>query len=145
LHELSLAQTIVDSVLSEAERMGGTRVARIDIGVGEMMQLDRRALAGALRILLDGSRLKGARVSLHVESAAFTCRRCDKRWGMSQAMKQLAEVPDVLRVREPDSKELPLHFLPYLYPAFLRCPYCGSSDILAYRGKEIRIRRVVLG
>jgi len=145
LHELSIAQTIVDSVLSEADRRGAERVVQVDVDVGELMQLDRRALTGALRILLDGSRLKGARVRLHVESATFSCRRCDKQWGMAQAKKQLAEVPDGLRVREPDSKELPLHFLPSLYSAFLRCPYCGSSDIVAERGKEIRLRRVLLG
>lgn len=145
MHELSIAQTIVDSVLSEADGRGRERVVQIDIDVGELMQLDRKALAGALRILLDGSGMKRARVRLHLESAAFTCRRCDKQWGMPQAKKQLAEVPDVLRVREPDSKELPLHFLPSLYSAFLRCPYCGSSDIFARRGREIRLRRVLLG
>ena len=145
MHELSIAQTIVDSVLSDADTRGAERVVQIDVDVGELMQLDRRALAGALRILLDGSRLKGARVRLHVESAEFTCRRCGRRWGMTQATKQLAHVPDELRVREPDSKELPLHFLPSLYSAFLRCPHCGSSDILTQRGKEIRIRRVLLG
>jgi hydrogenase nickel incorporation protein HypA/HybF len=145
LHELSIAQTIVDSVLSEADTRGGQRVVQIDVDVGELMQLDRKALAGALRILLDGSRLKGARVHLHVDHAAFSCRRCGRQWGMAQAKKQLGEVPDELRVREPDSKELPLHFLPSLYSAFLRCPHCGSSDISAQRGKEIRLRRVLIG
>ncbi len=145
MHELSIAQTIVDSVVSEADKRQAEKVAQIDVDVGELMQLDRRALAGALKLLLDGSRLKGARVRLHVESAAFDCRRCGRRWGMAQARKQLAEIPDALRIREPDSKEVPLHFLPHLYSAFLRCPHCGSSDIFARRGREIRLRSVTLG
>jgi hydrogenase nickel incorporation protein HypA/HybF len=145
LHELSIAQTVVDSVLSEVDRRGAEGVAEVDLDVGELMQLDRKALAAALRILLDGSRLKGARVRLHVERAEFACRKCDEQWGMPQARRQLAEVPDMLLVREPESKELPLHFIPYLYSAFLRCPHCGSSDILALRGKELRLRRIVLG
>jgi hydrogenase nickel incorporation protein HypA/HybF len=145
LHELSIAQTIVESVVSEAERRRAERVAQIDVDVGELMQLDTKVLAAAVRVLLDGSRLKGARVRLHVESAAFACRRCGRQWGMTEAKKQLAEVPGALRIREPDSREIPLHFIPYLYPAFLRCPGCGSSDIFAYRGKEIRLRSVTPG
>lgn len=143
LHELSIAQTIVETVVSEAEARPAERVAQIDVDVGELMQLDRRALAAGLRVLLDGSGLKGARVRLHVEGAAFNCRRCDKQWGMAEAKRQLERVPDALRVREPDSREIPLHFLPQLYPAFLRCPGCGSSDVLASRGKEIRVRGVL--
>jgi hydrogenase nickel incorporation protein HypA/HybF len=143
LHELSIAQTIVDAVVSEAHARPAERVARIEVDVGELMQLDRSALAAGLRVLLDGSGLKGARVRLHVEAADFACRRCDKRFGMAEARRQLEKVPDALRVREPDSKEIPLHFLPQLYPAFLRCPRCGTSDILASQGKEIRIRCVL--
>lgn len=144
MHELSIAQSIVDTVLSEAQKNDAKRVSEISVDVGQLMQLDRNALAFALRLLMTGPVLKGARVRVRVRKASFTCRKCDSEWGMAEAQKQLAEVPDTLRVREPDSKELPLHFLPFLYPAFIRCPRCGSSDTSSKEGEEIRLRRVVM-
>jgi hydrogenase nickel incorporation protein HypA/HybF len=144
LHELSIAQSIVDTVLSEVQEKGAKRVTEISVDVGQLMQLDRKALAFALRLLMTGPALKGARVHVHVSKASFSCRKCGSAWGMAEVQKQLAEVPDTLRVREPDSKELPLHFLPFLYPAFIRCPRCGSSDIFSKEGEEIQFRRVVM-
>jgi len=144
LHELSIAQNIVDAVLSEVQKNGKGRVTEISVDVGQLMQLDRNALAFALRLLMTGPVLKGARVHVRVRKASFSCRKCELEWGMAEAQKQLAAVPDVLRVREPDSKELPLHFLPSLYPAFIHCPRCGSSDIFSKEGEEMQLRRVVM-
>lgn len=144
MHELSIAQSIVDTVLSEVKKNDAKRVTEISVDVGQLMQLDRNALAFALRLLITGPVLKDARVRVRVKKASFSCRKCNLEWGMAEAQKQLAEVPDTLRVREPDSKELPLHFLPSLYPAFIRCPRCGSSDISSKEGEEIQLRRVVM-
>jgi Zn finger protein HypA/HybF involved in hydrogenase expression len=144
MHELSVAQSIVDAVLLEADKNHAKRIEEINIDVGELMQLDTKALSDTLRILMIGPRLKGARVFVHVRSASFSCNKCDNRWGMAEARKQLAQVPDLLLVREPDSKELPLHFLPYLYSSFVHCPRCGSADISAAEGEDIRLRKLVM-
>ena len=144
MHEMGIAQNIVDTVLSEAEKKGAKRITEISVDVGQLMQLDRDALAFGLKLLMRGPTLRGARVRVRVRKASFSCRRCNSEWGMAEAQKQLAEVPDALRVREPDSKELPLHFLPYLYSAFIRCPGCGSSDIFSREGEEIKFRRVLM-
>lgn len=144
LHELSLAQNIVDSVLSEAARKEAKKVLEIHLDIGELMQLDRKTLLFGLKLLTTGPILGGAHVHIHLKKASFSCRRCSHEWDMAEAKKQLATVPDELLVREPDSKELPLHFLPYLYPAFVRCPKCGSSDISAKDGKGIQLTRLVM-
>jgi hypothetical protein len=57
-------------------------------------------------------------------------------------MKQLGKVPDDLLVREPENKEVPVHFLPALYPAFLRCPSCGSSDVELVGGNNVKVTKV---
>jgi len=114
------------------------------VDVGQLMQLDRNALAFALRLLMTGPVLKGARVRVHVKKASFSCRKCSLEWGMAEVKKQLAGIPDTLRVMEPEGKELPLHFLPFLYPAFIRCPKCGSSDISSKEGEEMHLRKVVM-
>lgn len=144
MHELSVAQSIVDTVLLEADKNHARQIKEINIDVGELMQLDTKALADALKILMTGDRLKGARVLVHVKSASFSCRKCSNQWGMAEARKQLAQVPDSLLVREPDSKELPLHFLPYLYPSFVHCPKCGSADTATTEGEDIKLRKLIM-
>jgi hydrogenase nickel insertion protein HypA len=145
MHELSVAQSIVDAVLSEAERNNAKRVKEINVDVGELMQLDIQGLSDALNLLMKGSKLDGAVVFTHLKEASFSCRRCGAKWNMSDTRKELEQVPDDLCIREPDSKELPLHFLPYIYSAFIHCPKCGSSDATTSEGAEdIRLRRLVM-
>jgi hydrogenase nickel incorporation protein HypA/HybF len=143
MHEFGIAQSIVDSALAEADK-AGAKVTYIEIEVGELMQLDVETLEDALTLLMKGPRLEGAEAKVRVTSAAFSCRRCGREWEMDETKRQLAAVPDDLKVREPDSLELPLHFLPYLYPAFVRCPDCGSSDTAVTAGEDIVVRRVTL-
>jgi hydrogenase nickel incorporation protein HypA/HybF len=144
LHELSLAQNVVDSVSAEVQRKSAKRVVELEVGLGELMQLDRRAFRFGLKLLMTSPELRQARVRVKSIRATFACRRCDSRWNMTEARKQLDQIPDRLRIREPDSKEVPLHFLPLLYPAFIHCPHCGSRDILVQQGKEIQLTKLVL-
>jgi hydrogenase nickel incorporation protein HypA/HybF len=63
---------------------------------------------------------------------------------MDEAQKQLQEVEKGLLIRESDGTEFPLHFLPQLYPAFVHCPACGSSDILLKAGQSVQITKLVV-
>jgi hydrogenase nickel incorporation protein HypA/HybF len=144
LHELSIAQSIVEFALYEADRNRADRVVELDVEVGELMQIDTEVLRNALGALMAGPRLAGAMARISLESAHFSCHRCGTEWDMLEAKRQLSAVPESLLIREPDSNEVPLHFLPDLYAAYIRCPACGSSDFNALRGDDIRVMRVVL-
>ena len=142
MHEFSVAQSIVDTVLVEAEKNKAKRVTEIVVEIGELMQLDLKALKYSLRILLQVPMLKDAKLRTQLTRASFSCKKCGDRWRMQEARRQLTKVSDGLLVREPDSEELPLHFLPHLYSAFIRCPRCGSSDLELTKGKEIQLARI---
>ena len=144
MHEFTIAQSIIDTALSEVDAHKASRVKEMTIDVGELGQIDKSVLRQALKILLTDSKLKGARVRLHVTKVKFSCRKCGHKWAMDEAQKQLSKVPDSLRVREPDSLELPLHFLPQLFPAFLRCEKCGSADIGVVQGENVFIRSLLM-
>jgi len=144
MHELSVAQSITDFALSETQKQNARRVTEISVDVGELMQVDTKVLLDALNMLMSGTKLKGCKVRVRVAAASFSCRRCLSSWGMAEAKSQLGAVPEDLLVKEPDSDELPLHFLPYLYPAFIHCPRCGSSDIAVTEGEDVQIRKMVL-
>jgi hydrogenase nickel incorporation protein HypA/HybF len=144
MHELSIAQSIVDYALSETERQNAKKVTELDVDVGELMQVDTKVLLNALNMLMTDPRLKDCEVRVRATIASFSCRRCSSTWGMAEAKRQLGAVPENLLVKEPESDELPLHFLPYLYPAFIHCPKCGSSDLAVTEGEDVQIRRLVL-
>ena len=144
MHELSIAQSIIDYAVAEAEEKKAKRVREIQIEVGELMQVDLNSLKALVKVLLADPRLNGCKVGWRKVSAHFLCRKCGRSWGMHEAKRQLQGTVDTLLVREPDSKELPLHFFPGLYTSFLRCPRCGSADLSATSGEDVRLRRLVL-
>ena len=144
MHELSIAQSVVSAVLLEAEKNNATQVKEINLDVGELMQLETDVLTNALNMLMTGEKLNGAKVFLHLKSAAFACRKCGNQWDMSEVKRQLEKVPDSLLVREPDSKEVPLHFFPYLYSSFANCSKCGSVDVATLDGDDIKLRTLVM-
>ena len=141
---MSLAHSVVASIKTEAEKHQAKRVLKIHLAIGELMQLDRGILIESFKSLLEGPVLGGAQLEVVDDKAVFTCQRCSAKWGMEEAKRQLKSVAPELLVSEPDSKELPLHFLPELYPAFIHCPKCGSSDIFLSDGGVIKITRLVL-
>jgi hydrogenase nickel incorporation protein HypA/HybF len=144
MHEMSLARSLAASVESEANKHGAKKVLKVHLAVGELMQLDKSILVESFRSLLEGPLLGGAELEVVDDKAVFTCQKCSAKWGMEEAKKQLKAVGKEFMVNEPDSKELPLHFLPELYPAFVHCPECGSSDIFLSDGGVIKITRLVL-
>jgi len=144
MHELSVAKSITDFALAETERHNAKEVKEMYVDVGELMQVDNAILLDALKMLMTGAKLKNCKVQVRAAPASFSCRRCSSTWGMTEAKRQLTAVPEDLLVREPDSNELPLHFLPYLFPAFIHCPSCGSSDVAVLEGEDVQIRRLVL-
>jgi hydrogenase nickel incorporation protein HypA/HybF len=144
MHEFGMAQSIVEYAISEAEGRKAARVAEIRVDVGELTMIDRRVLSHALRLLLTGPKLEGCRVLVRKKGVKFVCRKCAALWSMEEATKQLQKLPEELLVREPDSREVPLHFLPSLYPAFVHCPKCGSADLEVKEGQDVSIGRMVL-
>jgi hydrogenase nickel incorporation protein HypA/HybF len=144
LHELSIAQNVIDAVLSEAKKNSASKVLVVEVSVGELMQLDKDAFVYSLTLLLSGPILGAAKLEVMVSKATFSCRKCSRSWNMDEAQKQLQKVEKGLLIKELDGAELPLHFLPQLYPVFVHCPDCGSSDIFLKDGQSVQITRLVV-
>jgi hydrogenase nickel insertion protein HypA len=144
MHELSIAQNVIDSVLSEATKNRAKKVLVIEVSIGELMQLDKDAFVYSFSLLRSGPMLRAAKLELKIEKASFSCRKCSRSWSMDETRKQLRKVEKGLLIRELDGTELPLHFLPQLYSAFIHCPECGSSDILLKGGESIQITKLVV-
>ncbi|MCD6348302.1 MAG: hydrogenase nickel incorporation protein HypA [Candidatus Korarchaeota archaeon] len=143
MHEWTLAEAIVESLNSLINQDDARKVLEVEILYGEMMELESDILNYAIEELARGTALEGAKFSLKEEKALFRCNACGATWDFETAHKMLSHEFGILE--EPSGeKESPLHFIPDLAQALLKCPQCGSRDFETISGKGIRIARVVL-
>ncbi len=143
MHEWTLAEAIVESLNSFVEQNGRKKVLEVEILYGEMMELDTDILSYAIEELVKGTVLEGAKFSLKEEKALFKCNACGATWDFEIAHRMLSHEFGILE--EPSgARESPLHFIPDLAQALLKCPRCGSRDFEAISGKGIRVARMVL-
>ena len=76
MHELSLAQGILDIVKAEEQKNGFTRVLEISLKVGEYSGIVPRCLEEFFPIAAAGSCAEGAKLSIEVLPSVFRCADC---------------------------------------------------------------------
>lgn len=135
MHEWSLASSIVSSLDRFVRENNIKRVLRVTISLPQLAMLDKEILTEAYRELSKGSPLEGSELIIEEEPPHFICRNCNREFTLEEAAPQLS------RVLRTYGEENPLHFLPDLAPMFVKCPYCGSENIIV-KNTEIKVRRV---
>jgi hydrogenase nickel incorporation protein HypA/HybF len=73
MHELAIAQSIVDIAVRHAR---GRSVTRVDVSVGHLRQVVPSALSFAFELVAQGTPLDGAELVLKVVPASGRCRTC---------------------------------------------------------------------
>jgi hydrogenase nickel incorporation protein HypA/HybF len=73
MHELSIAQAVVDIVERHA---AGRAVSRVELRVGHLRQVVPSALEFAFMLLADGTALQGAELVIEEIPARGRCRAC---------------------------------------------------------------------
>ena len=73
MHELSIAQSIVDIAVRHAR---GRRVSRVEVAVGHLRQVVPSALEFAFGLVADGTPVEGAELVLNVVPVTVRCRTC---------------------------------------------------------------------
>jgi len=76
MHELSIAQSIVDSVREQAALHGGRRVLRVGVRVGETSGVNAEALEFCFGITVQDTELSGAALEVERVPIRFRCDRC---------------------------------------------------------------------
>ena len=143
MHEWSLAGAVVNSLLSFAREEGVSSFREVELTFGEVMELNREIFRTAFKELSRGTPLEGARLVIRLEPAIFRCNACGHTWNFEEAHRMLSHELGILEEPSGD-RESPLHFLPDLARALLKCPSCGSRDFELVSGKDLRISRVVV-
>ncbi|MGE5746601.1 MAG: hydrogenase maturation nickel metallochaperone HypA [Solirubrobacterales bacterium] len=74
MHELSIAQAVLDTVERHA---AGRRVTRVELEVGHLRQVVPSALSFAFELITPGTVAEGAELELREVPAAGLCRSCE--------------------------------------------------------------------
>jgi hydrogenase nickel incorporation protein HypA/HybF len=132
LHELSLAEGIIQAVSEVADERGG-KVKSFKVRVGELAQFDIRLIRELLAELKVGTELEGATVVVQPEGCKVRCKSCNSEW-------QFADLAGSL---QDEGREM-VHFLPELLSSYFRCPSCSKSYFEILEGRSVRVEEVVL-
>lgn len=135
VHEWSLASGIVKSIEDECRRQSVSGVSSVELAVGELSQIEVRALRQALEELRKGTVMGGCKIRILREKTRFRCSECGHSWPFSKSKQEL----------EPLEKggDNAVHYLPSTVNAFIRCPRCGSPDFQIASGLALSIRKVL--
>jgi hydrogenase nickel incorporation protein HypA/HybF len=84
MHELSLAQGIVDIVADAARAESFSRVTRIKVVVGGLAPVEPDALAFGFEVVAKGTVAEGARLELSRPPGLGRCAGCDREVPLAQ-------------------------------------------------------------
>jgi hydrogenase nickel incorporation protein HypA/HybF len=112
MHELSIAQSIVELAEREAQNHRANAVEELELEIGSLAGIDYAALEFALESAIKGSRLEGARIVLQRIPGEGRCGDCENLFPVENL--------------------------------FTSCPACGSYAVKIVKGRELRIKSLVV-
>jgi len=80
VHELSIAQSLIEVATREAERVGAVRATRLVCRIGALRQVDDVLLQEAFRIARQGTMCQEGSLSIEKTYVQALCPRCDARF-----------------------------------------------------------------
>lgn len=124
MHELSIAQRIIEIIEAEAEKNGIAKVRRARLKVGKMAAFQREQLEFCLMSYEKGDALKGMVFDIEEISVKLECAKCKKifddgRFSDAEFAHEIAHAP-----------------LLYSPP---NCPECGCVESEIVSGREMEI------
>ena len=76
MHELSIAQSVLEAVRAEAGRRPGVRVCKVGLRVGELAGLDPEALRFGFEVLVRGTELEALQLEIEYCPRRQRCPQC---------------------------------------------------------------------
>jgi hydrogenase nickel incorporation protein HypA/HybF len=76
MHELSIANAILDAVRMERERLKGARVIKVGVRIGELAGVDPDALSFGFEVLIKDTDLEPLALAIESTSRRNECSHC---------------------------------------------------------------------
>ncbi|HUS85813.1 MAG TPA: hydrogenase maturation nickel metallochaperone HypA [Bacteroidales bacterium] len=80
MHEMSIAQNIIDIAASEAKKAGVRNVLELELEIGKLAGVEYESLEFALGILAPGSVIDGCNLVIHKPDGQAVCCDCGFRF-----------------------------------------------------------------
>lgn len=112
MHEMSIAQSIVDLAEQQARERHSSAVEEVELEIGRLAGVEIQTLDFALESAVKGTMLEQARIVRHIIEGEGQCMDCDNVFALETL--------------------------------FSNCPRCKSWCIKIYKGKELRIKSIVI-
>ena len=84
MHELSLAQNIIDIVGETTKSTNGQKVKYVRLKIGEMSNVLTDSLIFGFESLIEGTKLDGAKLLVEEIPTKFFCKKCRKETQLSE-------------------------------------------------------------
>ncbi len=130
MHEWALAESVVATVLKEAEKENLKEIMRVKVMVGELQQIELEVFSFALESILEqySDTLHMDKINLEIAKSILNCKVCAENWYYSDSLKEL-----------PEEESEAIHFVPEVAHVYVRCPRCGSPDFEITSGRGVWI------
>jgi len=76
MHEIGIAESVLETVRAEMDRHPGARGVEVGIKVGELSGVEPEALRFSFQVLVSGTDLEPLRVSIETSDRRYRCRGC---------------------------------------------------------------------
>lgn len=80
MHELSLAQSVLEIALDYAEKNEAVRIERLVLSFGRMSCIETSALETAFVAMAEGTRAQGAALCFEIMPVVVSCLSCEKEY-----------------------------------------------------------------
>jgi hydrogenase nickel incorporation protein HypA/HybF len=119
MHEFSLAQSIVDTVINLAVKNGAKQILEVNLLVGEVALVNADQLGWYIDMLIKETLAEGMKLSVTHTPVKIRCLSCGYEGGVTYG--------------EPDSRW-------HVSVPLFECPECESSQTVIISGKELHIK-----
>ena len=116
MHELAIAESLIEQVSAKAQAMGVKAVKSVTIKVGEYSGVCTEALSFAYGPLAEGTLLENSQLILQNSPFILYCPRCKKQWHPTQ-FRRSCEQCQSLEVKIISGRELDLVSMEVIYPS----------------------------
>ena len=119
MHELSMAQGIINAILETAESNNATEVTEVTIEIGRLAMINPEQLMFILGVLVENTIVEDAEIKVEEIPVEIDCEDCDFHGNA------------IL-----DDKD---HYAP-----LVKCPECDSLKVEILNGRDIVVKNIVI-
>ena len=119
MHELSMAQGILDSVIQNAEKNNATEVTKVVIEIGRLAMLNPEQVKFMLGVLNEDTIAANAEFVIEEIPAEVVCKEC--------GFEGEANIDDSD------------HYMP-----MIKCPKCESFRVDVINGKDVIVKNIII-